>query len=244
MPRPSRFVFLTTALALGALVVAAQPASAQQAPLQQALSGANSDANAAAFLVAGMAPSASAAAQQSSSSDPSAEGFGIGFKLGPIFSTLSQANSNFSKNNGFELGIFFGGNRTGTVGVMGEVLYAKKGSKNPNGSLQVDLRYLEVPILLRINMGSRSRSGVSVYGLVGPVFDILMKGTDGNSLDVKKNYESLDLGVLVGAGVEVTRLLIEGRYNIGMKNVLKGGGGNATDIKSRSFALLFGVRFN
>ena len=40
----------------------------------------------------------------------------------------------------------------------------------------------------------------------------------------KSNYESLDLGILAGAGIEVTRFLVEGRINWGLKNVLKNTG--------------------
>ncbi len=242
MLRLSRFL-VTTALTVGSVVFLTSRAIAQTPQAQAAAGTPRESPSDAAFLVAGIAPRASLAAQQSSGGSRGAEGFGIGFKIGPIFSSFNQANTSFSNNNGFEGGLFFGGNRTGTVGVMGDLLYAKKGSKNASGTTTVDLHYIEIPILLRVNVGSRSRSSISVYGLAGPVFDILLKGEQGN-LDVKSNYESLDLGVLVGAGIEVTRFLVEGRYNIGMKNVLKGGGGTASDIKSRSFAVLFGLRFN
>ena len=117
---------------------------------------------------------------------------------------------------GWEGGIWFGGNRGGNVGVMGEILYAKKKQQVTGVTGSTTLQYLEIPILLRINAGSRSRNGVSVYGLIGPVFDINLKAKQGN-FDVKSNYESLDLGILGGVGVEITRFLVEGRYNKGLQ---------------------------
>jgi hypothetical protein len=177
-----------------------------------------------------------------------ASGAGIGLKLGPLFTSYSAASCDgcFNTNTGFEGGIWFGGNRGGRVGIMGEVLYAKKKQEANNGLLtgSTSLQYLEIPILARINIGSRSRNGVSIYGLVGPVFDINLKASIG-SQDVKSNYESLDLGLLGGVGIEITRFLVEGRFNQGLRNVLKSGNAAAFgDIKTRSFAVLFGFRFN
>jgi hypothetical protein len=221
-----RLVLFTVAVAVGALATAVQPASAQL----------RTD-----FLTAGMVRQ-QPPPPPGGSNQVRHEGVGIGAKLGPIFTSFSQANKSFKSNTGFEGGIFFGGNRPGLIGVMGEILYARKGQEQA-GLPKIELHYLEIPILARVNVGSQSLNGISVYGLVGPVFDILLKGAQ-NGVNVKKNYESLDVGVLIGAGVEITRFLVEGRYNIGVKNVLKSTGASSTDVKSRSFALLFGVRFN
>ena len=226
-------VFLTVTVLGLASSVGAQTLKGATMPAEQAVSPS--------FLVSGMA--SSSAAQQNQSGNPRHEGIGIGAEVGPIFSSFDEASTNFKNNNGFEGGIFFGGNRPGTVCVMGKLLYAKKGAKNSAGTQAVDLYYLEIPVLMRINAGSNSLNGVSVYGIVGPVFDILLTGKL-NDVDVKDNYESLDLGLQFGAGVEITRFLVEGVYTKGLKNVLKSTGGSTTDIKSRSFAILFGVRFN
>ena len=60
-----------------------------------------------------------------------------------------------------------------------------------------------------------------------------------------EEYESLDLGILGGVGIEITRFIVEGRFNNGLRNVLKSDNlTNFGDIKTRSFALLFGLRFN
>ena len=74
-------------------------------------------------------------------------------------------------------------------------------------------------MLLRVNIGSSNRhTGAIVYGIAGPMADILLKA-DRNGVDVKTNSESLDLGIIAG-------------------------GGAASDVKTRSFAILGGVRFN
>ena len=195
------------------------------------------------FLVSGLA--ASATQQQSSSSSGSSrhEGVGVGVLVGPTFSSFDQANSNFKNNNGLEFGIFFGGNRPSTVGVEGKLMYVKKGAKDSTGTIQVDTRYLEIPILLRINAGSNSLNGVLGYFIVGPSFDILMKA-DSGGLDVKKNYQGLDLGLQIGGGIEITRFIIEASLTKGLRSINNGNLANLTPIKTRKFAIDFGIRFN
>lgn len=220
----SRISLTLVAVCMMAALALPTAASAQAAPGSDTPS----------FLVAGMA--------QGSGQGNRDQGFGIGVKGGFLFSSLDQAGSNYKNNNGWEVGMFFGGNRNGTVGVMADVLYAKKGAKS--GPVVLDNYYLEIPILLRVNMGSGNKnSGAIVYGLGGPVFDILLQSKLAG-VDVKSKYESLDLGILIGVGVEVSRFLVEGRYNIGIKNVAKASGAASTDVKSKSFAVLAGVRFN
>ena len=191
------------------------------------------------FLVSGMA-------QQSQAQSHHAQGFGFGVKGGLLYSSYRETGESFKNNNGFEAGIFFGGNRSGALGVMGEILYAKKGAKYDVGLLDftVDNYYLEIPVLLRLNLGSSNRNtGAIVYAIGGPVADILLK-SQLNGIDMKSSYESLDLGIIGGAGVEISRFLVEARMNWGIKNVAKASGGSVSDVKTRSFAVLAGFRIN
>jgi hypothetical protein len=242
MSRLSRSVFVTALLTASAVVVATLPAGAQTREGLLLTGQASSDTNPA-FLTAGMVRQAP---PPPGGGGPAASGFGIGAKIGPIFTSYDAASCDgcFNTNTGWEGGIWFGGNRGGRVGVMGELLYAKKKQEGSGLTGSTTLQYLEIPILLRINIGSRSRNGISIYGLAGPVFDINLKASL-NGLDVKSKYQSLDLGVLFGGGIEITRFLVEGRFNKGLRNVLDSSNvGSATDIKTKSFAVLFGLRFN
>ena len=243
MSRQARSVFLTAVLTASAVVIATLPAGAQTNE-GLILSGKASPAGTAtsSFLTAGMVEQA----PPPGGGGPPASGVGFGFKVGPLFTGYSAASCDgcFNTSTGLEGGIWFGGNRGGRVGVMGEVLYAKKKQEGSGLTGSTSLQYLEIPILARINIGSRSRNGISIYGLVGPVFDINLKASIGDR-DVKSNYESLDLGLLGGIGIEITRFLIEGRFNQGLRNVLKSNNaGTFGDIKTHSFAVLFGFRFN
>jgi hypothetical protein len=240
MSRLSRSVFVTALLTASAVVVAALPAGAQTREGLLLTGASLSDTNSA-FLTAGIV----AQAPPPGGGGPRASGFGFGAKIGPLFTSYDAASCDgcFNTGTGWEGGIWFGGNRGGTVGVMGEVLYAKKKVESSllTGS-SATANYLEIPILLRINIGSRSRNGISIYGLAGPVFDVNLNSDDGT---LKDKYESVDFGVLFGGGIEITRFLVEGRWNRGLRNTLKSDSPAAfDDIKTQSFAVLFGLRFN
>ncbi|HUR34310.1 MAG TPA: porin family protein [Vicinamibacterales bacterium] len=180
---------------------------------------------------------------QQSQSEPrvrsTAPGIGFGVKAGVLFSSFRDARSDYKSRNGWQGGLFIGGNRAGALGVQTEINYAKKGSKS--GSLATDTYYLEIPLLLRMNVGSSNRNaGVNVYAFGGPAADILLKAQlDG--VDIKRQFKDLDWNVIAGVGVEVSRILVEGRFNWGLANVLDGPG---NELKTQSFAVLGGIRLN
>lgn len=170
------------------------------------------------------------------------QGAGFGLKGGWLYSSFSEANRDFDSNNGWAAGIFFGGNRDGVLGVQAEVLYARKGASA--GDTSVDLHYLEIPLLARLNLGSSNRNtGALLYAIGGPVFDVRLRARQ-DDFDVRNNYESTDAGLIAGAGVEISRFLLEARYNWGLRNILKSGGGATTELNNRSFAVLAGLRLN
>src|SRR5262245_24143987 len=222
-------------LGAAVIVAAAWPAHAQTGSLDPVSN--------AAFKSLFSTTYSAGADQTPTQQSPKHEGVGIGIKIGPLFNKFTSdiVTLNFQGKTGLMGGIFFGGNRTGVVGVMGELMYAKKSTTTAEGDL--DLYYLEIPILLRINIGSNSLNGVLVYGLAGPVFDINLKSKL-NGVEVGSRFSDFDTGIILGGGIEITRFIIEGRYNWGLLNILEIKLASASNVKTQSFALLFGVRFN
>ena len=112
-------------------------------------------------------------------------------------------------------GLFLGGNRPGRVGVMGEInLQAKRGEADMETAT---IYHAQVPLLLRINGGSRSTSGVSGYGIIGPAIDLKIGKNLGNLDDIESGAVSL----VIGTGVEITRVIIEGRSTWVLRNIAK-----------------------
>jgi len=184
-------------------------------------------------------------------------GLGIGALGGVTFSKLSCENSGDCEGpesgTGFLLGIWFGGNRDGRVGLMGELSYATKKVSLTDGvdTFELNKQYVEIPVLLRVNVGSRDRNKPSFYFLVGPVFDIEVSSKEKNN-GVEEDspddfYQGLEIGLMAGAGFEVARIGIEGRYSWALRSLL------ATDaaeengfgsIKLNTFSIVAKIRFN
>jgi len=224
----SRLVSVLTLAAATVLFVCPAPARAQSLTIPDSPS----------FLVTGMATSQQPAAQSS------AGGLGFGIKGGWLYSSFSQAGESLESRSGWEAGIFFGGNRSGVVGLMGELLYARKSFEEGVSAKTTNLDYLEIPILLRLNIGSSNKNkGVIFYGLAGPVFNFNVKA-ERDGVDVSDSYEKYDIGVLAGGGLEISRIILEARYNWGLKNLLKNSGALSGDLKNQTFALIGGIRFN
>src|SRR6476660_2388956 len=147
MYRPSRSVFLTAVLTASAVVLATLPAGAQtREGLLLTGKASVTDPGNTAFLTAGMVEQAT---PPQGGGGPRASGFGIGAKIGPLFTSYTAASCDncFNTNTGWEGGIWFGGNRGGRVGVMGEILYAQKKQSVANVTTgSTTLQYLEIPI--------------------------------------------------------------------------------------------------
>src|SRR5262245_24548664 len=148
MSRLSRSVFVTALLTASAVVVGTLPAGAQtrEGLLLTGQAG-GGDTNPL-FLTAGIVEQA----PPPGGGGPRASGVGIGAKFGPLFTSYNAASCDgcFNTNTGWEGGIWFGGNRGGTLGVMGELLYAKKKQELAQGAQltgSTTLQYLETPIL-------------------------------------------------------------------------------------------------
>ena len=165
-----------------------------------------------------------------------AQGVGIGVKGGAVFASFTPGDLDLDRRTGWQAGLFLGGNRTGTVGVMGEINFIQKRASG------FEINYVQLPVLLRVNIGSKSKGGVSVYGIGGPALDIKIND-DVTGIDLDDAFESVDVEIIAGAGIELSRFIIEGRYTWGLRQVNKQFS-EVDEIKTRAAAILFGIRFN
>ena len=164
-----------------------------------------------------------------------------GIKFGPTFATFSSDALDFSTRTGLHGGIFFGGNRDGSVGVQTELNWIRKNAQTDPLKLGIRLDYIQVPVLLRLNAGSSSSSGFSAYGIVGPAIELkIADEVEGFTLD--DGFEGADVSLVFGGGVEVARIIVEARYAKGLRRI-NDIFSNLTDIKSQAFTIFFGLRF-
>jgi hypothetical protein len=171
-----------------------------------------------------------------------ADGFGWGAKGGYTYSNLSFSNTSDLTNgkSGWMAGVFFGGKRP--VGALVELNFLDQNFTDAATGAKTSLHYLDIPVMLKINIGSTHANGVSFYLFGGPGFDFKIGDTIESVAQVQ-NFENFNFNLVGGAGLELTRFIIEGRGMWGLKNIAVNQLA-AGDLHTRTFALLFGIRFN
>jgi hypothetical protein len=190
-------------------------------------------------------PQASAASQPQTDVSNEDGGIGIGLSAGITRDSLDAegADDLFKTKTGTLFGLWIGGNKNGVVGFTGEFNYLRRKAGTDDEDNDVTLQALQIPAVFHINIGSRSRNGFGGYGLIGPVFTINLKESikEGVAGD---NFNSADVGLMFGAGIEAYRIGFEVRANWGFKSVTNDDGGDFVDAKSRSVEMLVKVRLN
>ena len=127
----------------------------------------------------------------------------------------------------YQLGFFGEIDFTKRFGIQPEVLFSQSTStidtngfksvyQNAPGALlkkDVKLNYLNIPLLLRINAGKFLAFNV------GPQFSVLINNSDNLFTNGKTAFKSGDLAAVFGAQVNISKLRIYGRYNIGLNDI-------------------------
>jgi hypothetical protein len=155
---------------------------------------------------------------------------GGGIKAGVNFAQTSGSDDEPGRRIGAIAGLFATFAVAPAVAIQPEVLFSMQGTKLSTETASID--YIQIPLLLRI--GSNSRAGASVYGVVGPSVGIYVRD-DGWVDDINRT----DVGLAVGVGVTVSRLLVEARYTAGLTEFSKG----TVAYKHRVFSLMAGLHF-
>jgi hypothetical protein len=163
------------------------------------------------------------------------------------FTDLASDTGTFDSRIGVVAGAF------ATVPLFGfevqpEALYVVKGAKSPDPivSIELQLDYLEVPVLARF---SRPAPGMRWYAIAGPTFAVRLRAVSRFDFEdgaVEEDYSDLierfDFGIAVGGGVEFGRFVFDGRYTHGLSNIDPF---DADDerLRNRAIAITAGIRF-
>ena len=179
-------------------------------------------------------------------------GLGFGIHFGGTWTSASTDDDeiDLSQGSGIVAGIFFGGNRDGRVGLQGEVSYLTKKIQvvDVGDEFEADFKnkYIQIPILLRINTGSRSNNGPCLFFLVGPSFDIKVSDNLGDifeddpndDIDIDDIYEGVEYGIMAGAGFEAARFGVQFRYTWGLNNIFGTDAAKTAGFESTKFNVL------
>ncbi len=141
----------------------------------------------------------------------------FGFKGGVNFANISDFNGqNADGRTGYHIGAVAQFSLMETFAIQPELLYSAQGIKD------IDLDYINIPVLAKLKFaGIASVEAGPQFGFV--VNDGIEEAFEGISEDAKA--QSFDLGLAVGAGVELGGFFGQVRYNLGLTEVVDGGDG-------------------
>lgn len=121
----------------------------------------------------------------------------------------------------------------GFLALQPELHWMQKGStfSDLNGDDAVTtMNYLELPLLLRVNFGG----SLKLFAFGGPSAGYLLGVSSDNDQISKSDFEDIEFGVHVGAGIGFGRFEIDVRYMAGLSDV-SAADGNVNDIKNSAF---------
>ena len=199
-------------------------------------------------------------------SSSSAAGIKGGFKVGATSAKLygddvtafeDDLGEDFKSRLGFSAGAFITLNIVEMFAIQPEVLYTMKGLTYEEEimgetlKLWMKLDYLEIPVLVKVMMGSQGSIKPCIFA--GPAVAIKISGKvkatyagDSAEEDIE-DLKSTDFGLVVGAGIDfgigapgTSSFSIDFRYSMGLSSISEFEG---EDVKNGAFSLMLGFSF-
>jgi hypothetical protein len=159
------------------------------------------------------------------------QGIDLGIKGGVNFATLSDAGNGPSSKTGFQAGVFAGLKLGKKLGIQADLLYSQQGADF--NLEEFDITYVNIPVVLKYYVFR----GLNIQA--GPQFGFVV---DDNIEEVTFGLleaETSDVSGVIGLGYDLPfGLRVDGRYNFGLTEVIKG-----VDGKNSVFTLALGFSF-
>lgn len=177
-----------------------------------------------------------------------AQNLSFGPTVGVNFANLSGFNSLESKA-GLSTGLFLNYSTQSHFGIGAQVLYSELGAKFKNSDEEINLDYVQIPVLATYYFGSKQTTGLwrpKVFA--GPYVGFLTSAQNQKGGDLNQGgayYNKTDVGLTLGAGVNYALsqkmwLNLDARYGLGLTDVMKG---QAQTVANRAFSVNFGLSF-
>lgn len=151
-----------------------------------------------------------------------AQSFHLGAKVGANLGKIDGTSFQNGFNLGYQLGAFAEIDFSKTLGIQPELLFSQTNTQVTNSGAQIfnvstgdkiNLNYLSVPVLLRINANKL------VTFVVGPQFSILVNNHETTVQNAGNAFKSGDFALVGGIQLNLNALRVYGRYNIGLSDV-------------------------
>jgi hypothetical protein len=161
-----------------------------------------------------------------------AQGISGGLKAGANFSNQVYSGNGFSASadarTGFHVGGYLNVGFSETFSLQPELLYNSVGAKIADTQFKTD--YVSIPVMIKYNPAA-------IFNIhAGPQFGFLMSAKADDE-DVKDGMKGLDLGIGVGAGVDLPMGLgITARYVMGLSNISEEANDTSGDVTVKNTA--------
>ena len=173
-----------------------------------------------------------------------------GVKVGMGFNKVSASDADdegidFKNRTGFIIGAFIEAPLNPKISIQPEFLWKQAGTNLEaivgDDEASLKLNTFDIPVLLKANIGE---SSTRPFVVVGPVFgfkagDATFEVNGVEDPEGDDDISSTDVQIAFGAGVNVGRISLEGRYNLGVKDL----DDSDSSAKSRNFQILVGFGF-
>jgi len=163
----------------------------------------------------------------------------FGVKAGVNFANMKITDESFDSRTGFHVGVISDISLLGKLAIQPGVLFSQKGTKTDGAKM--NLNYIDVPVNLMYKFGV---GPIKIFVAAGPNFGYGIGGKlkiDGqDDEDVKfgsgddDTYKALDLGLNLGAGVQISSIQVGLQYTFGLSNISNADEGT---IKNKVFGI-------
>jgi hypothetical protein len=121
------------------------------------------------------------------------------------------------------------------LAIQPELIYSVQGSdvSTATSSQALELAYVNIPILLKFYLVG----GLNLQA--GPQFGFLASASQGGT-DIKNMVKGMDTSVALGAGFDISKFVIDARYNLGLSEINDAAG--STAAKNQVFQLSVGFK--
>jgi hypothetical protein len=173
-----------------------------------------------------------------------------GIKAGLAMYNMTASYEGESESGDMKMGLQAGGfvgimMNQGKMAIQPELLFVMKGAQEDIGDEtgKMNLNYIQIPVLLKVILGE-SKTKFNVFA--GPAMSLLMSANasaGGESVDIKDAYNSSEFGVVAGLGVDIDKICLEFRADLGLANIAADAPDDLS-VKNSGFGLLVGYAFN
>ena len=154
----------------------------------------------------------------------------LGIKAGANFATITNV-TDASTKTGFHAGAFAGLKFGDKIGLQADILYSQQGAEFSGQDF--DLTYVNVPVVLKYYLFQ----GLNIQA--GPQFGFVVDDNIKEIFSSISEAENSDVSGIVGVGSDLPfGLVVDGRYNFGFTDVVKGSGKNSVFLLSLGYSFL------